>query len=590
MNERLEWLPVHDLTLRIDEAREALSAIRRGEIDAIVVASGTERFVLVLKDADQGHRVLFETMNEGALNLACEGTILRANQRFAELLGRPLDQVQGTSFARFVAPHDAAAFARLLAAEDRSKGEIDLVGADGAHLRVLVSLSGVGEGTERSYTVVVTDLAPLRTAQRALEQANEDLEAKVLARTEELSRANAALRAEIAQRTLLEEELRSKAAELAENDQRKDEFLSMLAHELRNPLAPIVTAVELLRVVAAEQPRVERYREVIDRQSKHLARLVDDLLDVSRLTRRTIVLRRQPMDLSAAVASAVESARSLIDSLGHTLTVSLPAEPVPLLLDPTRFEQILVNLLNNAAKYTERGGRIALEVAREHDEAVIRVRDSGVGIAAELLPRVFDIFVQAERSLDRSLGGLGVGLTMVKRLVELHGGSVEATSGGAGRGSEFVVRLPIEVAPAAKAEEGRAPEEPVAAQPTSGCVLVVEDNTDAAQTLHDLVSHWGYEVFRAGDGETGLKLAAELRPGVMLIDIGLPGMDGYELARRVREQAGGARAPVLIGVTGYGQEQDRQLAERAGIDHHLVKPPEPAVLKDLLERGFAARS
>jgi PAS domain S-box-containing protein len=582
---RPEMMAVHDLTLRLEEVQETLAAIRRGEIDALVVASGTERLVFVLKEADPGHKVLFDTMNEGALTLAQDTTILRANARFAELCGRPLDQVIGARILRFVAPGGGPVIARLLeqAATGRSKGEVDLEDGDGRRVPVLVSMSGVGEGAERSYTVVVTDLGPLKDAQRALEQYSEDLEAKVAARTDELYRANGALRAEIGRRAVLEEELRQKAAALAENDRRKDEFLSMLAHELRNPLAPIVTAVELLRAAAAESPKVERYRGVIDRQARHLSRLVDDLLDVSRLTRRAIVLRRQPLDLVMSVQSAVEAARPLIDGREHTLTVTLPAAPVTMLLDPTRFEQILVNLLNNAAKYTERGGRIWLDVAHDASEVVIRVRDTGIGLPPDLLPHVFDLFVQGERTLDRTLGGLGIGLTMVKSLVELHGGRVEARSEGAGKGSEFTVTLPLEEAPSSGegAPNGGATDPSPQGQ---GRILVVEDNTDAAETLHDLVSHWGYEVFHAGDGESGLRLAEELRPAVVLIDIGLPGMDGYEVARRMRRRGAFEDLPVLIGVTGYGQPQDRELSSGAGIAHHLVKPLDPAMLRDLLGR------
>jgi PAS domain S-box-containing protein len=590
---RPEMLLIHDLELRLEEAQETLAAMRRGEVDGLVVASGSQRLIFVLKEADPGHRVLFETMNEGALTVARDTTILRANARFAEMVGAPLAQIPGAQLGRFVAEGGTGAVARLLdqASAGRSKGEVTLRGAEGQLIPALMSTSCVGTGAERSYTIVLTDLGPLKDAQRALEAANEDLEAKVAMRTEDLSRANHALRAEIERRRVLEEQLRQQAEVLAENDQRKDEFLSMLAHELRNPLAPIVTAAELLRVAGAEAPRVERYRATIERQARHLSRLVDDLLDVSRLTRRTIVLRRQPVDVRAVVQSAVEAARPIIDARGHALDITMPADPAPMMLDPTRFEQILVNLLNNAAKYTERGGAIALDVEQTPIEVILRVRDSGMGIPPELLPRVFDLFVQGERSLDRTLGGLGIGLTMVKRLVELHGGTVHVTSAGAGQGSEFVVRVPVEAAPTTSRSPGEdgGPDDDDGPARAFGRVLVVEDNVDAAQTLHDLVASWGYEVFRATDGEKGLQLAEELRPAVMLVDIGLPGMSGYELARRVRDRVGRPEAaPVLIGVTGYGQDQDRALSQRAGIDHHLIKPLDPAALKLLLERAMTA--
>lgn len=442
--ESREKMTVHDLTLHFDEAKDALCAIRAGEVDALVVTTaGSAPRVFLLKGADEAHRILLETLNEGALMIATDATILYANTRLADLVGHPLEKVLGTPLTRFIAPGSVAAFEVLLADGSRGgKAEVFLVTARGDSVPVMVSLRAVGHETE-TVTVVVTDLSPLKAAQQALRRANDELEARVVARTAEIVRVNAALRSEIAERTRLTEELQRKAEELVLADQRKDEFLSMLAHELRNPLAPIVTATEILRQIGRGDPAIERNRNVIERQARNLTRLVDDLLDASRITRRSITLRLQACELGSVVQNAVEAARPLVDAAGHSLVVSVPREPVELVIDPTRFEQVLVNLLNNAAKYTEPGGDIALTASVVDDHLVIRVRDSGVGIAPDLLPHVFDLFVQGQRSLARSQGGIGIGLTLVKNLVEMHGGTVEAHSAGVGQGTEMIVQVPL---------------------------------------------------------------------------------------------------------------------------------------------------
>jgi PAS domain S-box-containing protein len=588
---------VHDLTLRLEEVQDTLSAIRNGEVDALVIASDEAPRIFVLKGADHAHRVLFETLNEGAMTVTADGMILFANRRFSELIGKPQESVLGMPLGRFVAPEDTETLTELLAEgqQGSAKGELSLVRTDGQRVPVMLSMSVVAD-SDGFCTVVITDLKPLKEAHAALKRANDDLEARVQARTAELLRANEALRAEITMRERLEQELRRKAEELVEADRRKDEFLSMLAHELRNPLAPIFTAVEMLRLVTRGEPPTERFRSVIERQVRNLTRLVDDLLDVSRITRRSITLRKQYVDLGAVVRSAADAARSLIDASGHTLEVVMPSMPVIAFVDPTRFEQVLVNLLNNAAKYTERGGRIRLAVECHGEDLEVRVRDTGVGLPADLLPRVFDLFVQGERSLDRSQGGLGIGLTMVKSLVEMHDGTVEALSEGAGLGSEFVIRVPLSPRDAMQMPAAQAPgavqlEKPEAGAP-SPRVLVVEDNPDSAETLSSLLTAWGYDVQFVGTGEDALRLAGSFQPHAVLVDIGLPGMDGYEVARKLRESvpiAVPARV-LLIGITGYGQEQDRRLAHEAGIDHHLVKPPDPALLRELLERSIQASS
>jgi PAS domain S-box-containing protein len=367
-------------------------------------------------------------------------------------------------------------------------------------------------------------------------------------------------------------------AALRDADRRKDEFLAMLAHELRNPLAPIRNAVHIMKLVGPVEPNLQRSREMIERQSLHLARLVDDLLDVSRITRGKIALHREPVELASVIARAVETSRPLIDARRHELTVTLPPESVRVEADVTRLAQVVGNLLNNAAKYTEEGGRIGLTVEAAPAQAVLRVRDSGVGIPADLLPRVFDLFTQGDRSLARSEGGLGIGLTLVRSLVEMHGGSVEARSEGPGKGSEFVVRLPaLRVSPA-RTETADGPSR---CQARARRVLVVDDSPDAADSLALWLKIEGHEVRTAPDGPTALEAAAAFRPEVIFLDIGLPRMDGYEVARRLRGQLG-LRDATLIAVTGYGQEEDRRRAEEAGFDAHLVKPADPEALERLL--------
>jgi signal transduction histidine kinase/CheY-like chemotaxis protein len=367
---------------------------------------------------------------------------------------------------------------------------------------------------------------------------------------------------------------------LREANRRKDEFLAMLAHELRNPLAPILNAVEVLRIACPEDGQQQWAREVIQRQTQHLTRLVDDLLDVSRITRGKVNLRRGPLELSAVIRGAVEASCSLIDARRHELKITLPPEPVRVEGDLTRLVQVVSNLLNNAAKFTDEGGHIQLEAGEESGEAVIRVRDNGIGLPADLLPHVFEPFRQADRSLDRAHGGLGIGLTLVRQLVELHGGRVEARSEGPGRGSEFLVRLPVHVPAAVPSSEVLSGERTRSAAPSLR-ILIVEDSVDAAETLALLLYLRGHEVRTAGDGPAGLNAAHAFRPHVILCDIGLPGMSGYEVAERLRKQADFTRTP-LIAISGYGQEEDLQRSHEAGFDLHLTKPVEPDTLAALL--------
>jgi PAS domain S-box-containing protein len=377
---------------------------------------------------------------------------------------------------------------------------------------------------------------------------------------------------DITERRRLEEELRQRAEQLAEADRRKDEFLAMLAHELRNPLAPICTALQLVK-----QPGAEPAWQVIERQVHHLVRLVDDLLDVSRITRGKIQLRTEPVELAAVVAQGIETSRPLLEARRHQLTVSLPPEPLWLQADLTRLTQVCSNLLNNAAKYTEEGGHIWLTAQRQDNQVVLRVRDTGMGLTAQMRTQAFDLFAQGDRSPGRSQGGLGIGLTLVRQLVQLHGGSVQAFSEGPGKGSEFVVRLPLleGVWPA-----GPAPERARGAGPLRR-ILVVDDNADAANTLAEFLGMTGHAVRMAYSGPAALEAARALRPEVVLLDIGMPGMDGYEVARRLRGEPGLEKV-LLIALTGYGNEEDRRRSREATIDHHVVKPVDPGELKALL--------
>ncbi len=364
-------------------------------------------------------------------------------------------------------------------------------------------------------------------------------------------------------------------------DRRRDEYLVMLAHELRNPLAPLRNAVEVMRLKGAGDPDVQQARGLVERQVNLLTRLVDDLMDVSRIRLGKINLRTEPVNLAGVVALAVEISRPLIDAGGHHLEVSLPGRPLWVAGDPTRLAQVLSNLLNNAAKYTGTGGSLTLTAEPSGGEAVLRVRDTGVGIAPDMLSRVFEMFTQVQGSVGRSAGGLGIGLTLVRSLVEMHGGSVEACSEGLGCGSEFVVRLPLleeAVPPAAADVERQWPRE---GPPWS--VLVVDDNRDAADSLADLLRLAGHEVCVAYDGPAALDLARVRPPDVVLMDIGMPGMDGLEVARRLRQELG-LMQTLLVALTGCAGDSDRLRSQEAGFNAHLVKPAQPLDLACLLSR------
>lgn len=539
------------LRAQADDRQRASQTMR--EMNEALLVSSLRQHELVeqgqeveqkLHDSEERYRRLFETTKDGVLVLDfTRGRIVDVNPFMIELLGYP--------YAHFL---------------DKELWEIGLFSDRSANE------ASVRELKEQGY---------IRYDNLLLEsQRGGKVEVEVVANVyseDQHSVIQCNIR-DITERRRLERQTQEQAEALAELHQRKDEFLAMLSHELRNPLSAIFNALHILRIQDTGNPIQQKAKSVIERQVGQLAHLVDDLLEVSRVITGGIQLHQERLEMRGIVDRAIESVRPLIDQRKHELEVSLPAEPIWLQGDPTRLEQVVVNLLNNAAKYTDEGGQIQITAQQEGAEVVLRVRDTGIGVAPELLPRVFDLFTQADRSLDRSQGGLGIGLSLVQKLVELHGGTVTAQSAGLGQGSEFIVRLPA----LSLVSESIAPIKTAKPQAHTSRVLVVDDNKDAADMLVMMLQMFGHEVQAAYDGQTALETAVEYQPTFVLLDIGLPDMNGYEVARRLRQQPETKRV-LLIAMTGYGQDSDRQQSQEAGFDYHLVKPVEPQKLQDLLE-------
>src|SRR5581483_5638612 len=430
----------------------------------------------------------------------------------------------------------------------------------------------------------------LERANEALALANTTLQAEKTRELEEanaeLAKTNDVLEREITERKRFEQELQ-------EADRRKDEFLAMLSHELRNPLAAISNVAHVMKASPAIDPQLRWARDVLGRQTGHLTRLIDDLLDVSRITRGKVTLRREPLELKSVVAAAVETTRTLITQRGHALQVDVPEEAIPVLGDRVRLTQVVDNVLTNAAKYTQEGGRItvALEIAAgTPGEALIRVRDTGVGIAAEMLPNLFQLFRRADDSLARSEGGLGIGLALARGLIEMHGGRIEAFSDGPGKGSEFVIRLP-RANGAVETPEAQPRQAPLPCEQREDRqlkVLVVDDSVDSAESMAIILEMSGHSVRKAHNGPDALRAASEYRPDVVLMDIGMPGMSGHEVAQKLRETPA-MREVVLIAMTGYGRQVDREQSRAAGFDHHLVKPLDFDKLNEVLIASSASR-
>ena len=389
-------------------------------------------------------------------------------------------------------------------------------------------------------------------------------------KTTQLAKLNLELEERVEERT---SELAKTEDALRQADRRKDEFLATLAHELRNPLAPMRTSLDILRQLQIKDPLIDRAAETMERQLSQMTRLIDDLMDVSRITRNRLEMRKERITLSEVLRNGVESSRSIIDAAKQTLTLKAPEEDVFLNADAIRISQVIANLLNNASKYTPDGGKISLEAEADDENVLIKVRDDGIGIDAEDLPHLFEPFYQVSRSVERSQGGLGIGLTLVRTIIEMHGGSVSAQSAGFGKGTEFLVRIPRDVSKQVdqSASNGAATQE--YSPRSSRRVLVVDDNRDAAESLTMLLRFSGHEVVTAHDGLQALEDAKEFRPELILMDLGMPGMSGYEAAKALRGEPWGAEI-VLVALTGWGQEEDRKRTKEAGFDRHLVKPIE----------------
>ncbi len=549
MNEASAQAEIAQLRLRLEEAEETLRAIRDGAVDAFVVAEASGERVYTLEGADRPYRVLVEQMQQGAVTLHDDGTIVYSNHRAATLLGQPHQLLAGQSLDLFVAAEHRAAYRALLdeARQSISQGEIAIQREDGTRFPVYLTMSELPKASGAAVCVLITDL----TAQK---------------HQEKLAAAHHALR-------------QSEEA-LLEADRRKTEFLAMLAHELRSPLAPISNALHIMRMTPGDVHTVSTATEMMGRQVGQLVRLVDDLLDVSRISRGRIELRIERVELCAIVEQAVETVRAMCEEMHLEVKISLPPHEVYLNADPARIAQVIGNLLSNACKFTPSGGLISINVVVDASEgqAVLTIEDTGVGIAQDQLPRIFDLFTQVDATMERSQGGLGIGLTLVKTLVEMHGGEVEAESEGIGRGSTFRVRLPVissSTTDTAKTPDGNRPR----SRPCR--ILVVDDNRDSAESLALLLSLGGHSVRTANDGLAALEAARSFRPRVVLMDLGMPRLNGYEAARAIRAEEWG-RDVMLVALTGWGQEEDKRRTAEAGFNAHLTKPVDHFVFEQLL--------
>jgi PAS domain S-box-containing protein len=509
-------------------------------VEYVLDITERKRAEQALRESEARFRALAEASPALIWQVDANGDAVYLNQRYCDLVGRTPGEILGSGWHAIMHPDDApvymAAFEKALRERIRFQHRVRAGNRDGGWqwLESHALPWFTADGEYAGHVGISIDITEAAQAEQALKEA----------------------------------------------DRRKDEFLATLAHELRNPLAPICNAMPLIGRPGGVR-RADRLHGMMERQVKHIVRLVDDLMEVSRITRGKIELRKEPADLADIVRSAIETSRPLIDGAGQRLSVILPDEPLLLDADVVRLTQVFANLLNNASKYTAKGGDIRLRARREGGQALVSVRDNGIGISPEMLPRVFDIFAQEHRSADRGqggLGGLGIGLTLACNLVRMHDGSMEARSEGQGRGSEFIVRLPL--LPIAHADPRPAAENQAAAL-SRRRILAVDDNQDAADTLAMLLNHLGAEVRVANDGQAALALLEAWRPDMILLDIGMPGMDGYEVARRIRQQLQ-YQDIKLIALTGWGQEDDRRRSRDSGFDHHLTKPVDLNALEALL--------
>jgi PAS domain S-box-containing protein len=521
------------LRARLADAEDMLRAIRQGEIDALVVEGDRGNQVYTLHSADEPYRNLVEQMQEGAVALTSRGDILYANARFAAMVGEPLESVVGSRVERFVNQADREEFASLLdAGSGRRRSR--LVGADPRAFEVSLSLTTTASADR--VNLIVSDLSEILEATSSRDRAQRD-------------------------------------------NRTKDEFLAILAHELRSPLAAISGAVRVLELAHVRETPAVRAHEVITRQVGHISHLIEELLDVERVVSGKIRLARQPLDLAAAVRRTVGTFTS---DTALDRRIEIITDPVWVEWDTVRLDQVLTNILTNAVKYTPAGGRIRVALRAEGGDAVLSVEDTGFGITPRMLPFVFDMYAQADRTLERAQGGLGIGLTLVRRLIELHGGTIVASSEGEGHGSTFTVRLTQ--VPAGASPGPSAPPERRTAHRR---VLLIEDNADARDMLRMMLELAGHVVYDAPDGVRGLELLDTVRPDVGIIDIGLPRMDGYQVARKIRDVPHG-REMLLLALTGYGSPGEAQAPSEHAFDHHLVKPVDPDQLVRLLNEGARA--
>ncbi|HWI38794.1 MAG TPA: PAS domain S-box protein [Burkholderiales bacterium] len=517
------------------------------EISASPVATGGVavyfRDITELKRREQAQArlaAIVESSEDAIISKSLDGVIESWNEAAARMYGYTAEEAIGRSILMVIPPErhgeEADSLARLRRGERIEHYDTVRRRKSGELFDVSLTVSPIRDasGTVVGASKIARDISERKRAEQALEDAN----------------------------------------------RYKDEFLAMLAHELRNPLAPISNALQLLRVVDPSSTQATHARAVMERQLAHLVRLVDDLMEVSRITRGKIELRREPVLLSSVMLSAVETARPALEAAQHSFRIDMPAEALEIEGDFVRLAQVISNLLGNAAKYTDPGGEISLEAERRGEEALIRVRDNGIGIDAEMLPRIFDMFAQVPASQRRSQGGLGIGLALARALVELHGGRIEAASPGRGKGSQFTVHLPVARIVRASG--------PSTAQPRAGTVaanrrrvLIVDDNVDAAETLQMVVSTMGHDAETVHDGRAAIEAACSRRPDVVLLDISMPGMDGFSVARRLRSEPG-LRKIRVVALTGFGQQDDRRRTREAGFDDHLVKPVSPEDLRRLL--------
>jgi signal transduction histidine kinase/ActR/RegA family two-component response regulator len=521
---------------RLAEAEDTLQALRQGDVDALVVRGAGADQVYTLHGAEEPYRNFVEQIREGAVVLTPSGDILYSNARFASLVGEPLESLPGGHIGRFIADADRAGFAALLGSGNgtcRSR----MLPSGGSPIEVYLSLTttvsskGIG-----SLSLIVSDLSEIVEARNERDRAERD------SRT-------------------------------------KNEFVAILAHELRNPVGAIRSAAAVLGCLDTGEGAATRARAVIGRQVAHLSHLIEDLLDVERFASGKIRLDLRPVDMAKTVERAV---RSVTERDGLDRHIEISTDPMWIDGDAVRLDQILSNLVTNAVKYTPPGGRIRVSLRAEGGDAVLRIQDSGFGIPADLLPAIFDMFVQGERTVGRAEGGLGIGLALVRRLVELHRGTVVASSDGEGQGSTFTVRLPQvqrpTPAPASTSPDGATPKR----------VIIIEDSGDAREMFRMVLELAGHTVYEAESGERGLELVEAEHPDVAIVDIGLPGLDGYQIARRIRDRPSGS-AMLLLALTGYGLPGDYKRSADAGFDHHLVKPVDPDAVARLVA-GNAVKS